>query len=325
MTVQNYSHKSEAYFGRARKDMLPLFPVGGVSSKEALMVRLIDLILSNSKAGLIDLNLVKQQKVLSATSSPDFMKDYSVHLLQGKPKEGQSLEELRDLLLEQIEKIKKGEFDEELLKGIIANAMVDDIKNFDSYNGLAYSLLDAFVTDRKWRDVLNINYEMSKITKKEIVDFANEYYTNGYSIVYKRTGEDTKQDKIEKPQITEVSLNRDKSSQFVMDVLEEETDSIHPVFLDYNKDFDGKDIYEGDILEYVSYMRDENKRKEIVEFDEKCGGWYVHKQADTLADVLFKQHNEEWQIKQNYTPSLKHKVRIIGNIYENHELTQTTS
>ena len=91
------------------------------------------------------------------------------------------------------------------------------------------------------------------------------------------------------------------------------------------KDFDGKEIYEGDILEYVSFRRDENKRKEIVEFDEKCGGWYVHKQADTLADVLFKQHNEEWQIKQNYTPSLKHKVRIIGNIYENTELTQTTS
>ena len=26
---------------------------------------------------------------------------------------------------------------------------------------------------------------------------------------------------------------------------------------------EGKEIYEGDILEYVSYMRDENKRKEI--------------------------------------------------------------
>ena len=81
----------------------------GVSSKQATMVRLVDLILSNSKAGLIDLNLVKDQKVLSASSSPDFMKDYSVHIFTGKPKEGQSLEEVRDLLLAQIEKIKKVE------------------------------------------------------------------------------------------------------------------------------------------------------------------------------------------------------------------------
>ena len=91
------------------------------------------------------------------------------------------------------------------------------------------------------------------------------------------------------------------------------------------KDFDGKEIYEGDILEYVSFRRDENKRREIVEFDEKCGGWYVHKQADALCNVLFEQHDEEWQLKQNYKPSIKHKVRVIGNIYENPELTQTTS
>ena len=126
------------------------------------------------------------------------------------------------------------------------------------------------------------------------------------------------------------------SNQWIFfDVIEYFKNDDMPKFLEYQmknigqytgfKDFEGKEIYEGDILEYVSYMRDENKRKEIVEFDEKCGGWYVHKQSDTLADVLFKQHNEEWQIKQNYTPSLKHKVRIIGNIYENHELTQTTS
>ena len=83
------------------------------------------------------------------------------------------------------------------------------------------------------------------------------------------------------------------------------------------KDFDEKEIYEGDILEYVSYMRDENKRREIVEFDEKCGGWYVHKQADALCNVLFEQHDEEWQKKQNFKPSPKHKVRVIGNIYEN--------
>ena len=220
----------------------------GVSSKDALMVRLVDLILNNSKAGLIDLNLVKEQKVLSAGSSPDFMKDYSVHMLQGKPKEGQSLEAVRDLLLSQIELIKKGEFDEELLKGIIANNMVEEINNFDNNQGVAYTLLDAFVTGRKWKDVLNINYQMSKITKKEIIDFVTEYYTPGYSIVYKRTGEDTKQEKIEKPTITEVSLNRDKSSKFVSDILEEETDSIHPAYIDYEKDLERGKVGKAELL-----------------------------------------------------------------------------
>ena len=220
----------------------------GISTKQATMVRLVDLILSNSKAGLIDLNLVKDQKVLSASSSPDFMKDYSVHIFTGKPKEGQSLEEVRNLLLAQLEKIKKGEFDEELLKGIIANNMVEDINKFDNNDGVAYSLLDAFVTERQWRDVLNINFEMSRIKKQEIIDFVNEYYTNGYSIVYKRTGEDTKQEKIEKPSITEVELNRDKSSQFVIDILEEETDSIHPVYLNFDKDIDRGKVGKADLL-----------------------------------------------------------------------------
>ena len=220
----------------------------GVSSKQATMVRLVDLILSNSKAGLIDLNLVKDQKVLSASSSPDFMKDYSVHIFTGKPKDGQSLEEVRDLLLAQIEKIKNGEFDEELLKGIIANNMVEDINKFDNNDGVAYSLLDAFVTDRQWRDVLNINFDMSRIKKQEIIDFVKEYYTSGYSIVYKRTGEDTKQDKIEKPSITEVELNRDKSSQFVIDILEEETDSIYPVYLNFDKDIDRGKVGKAELL-----------------------------------------------------------------------------
>jgi predicted Zn-dependent peptidase len=220
----------------------------GVSSKQATIVRLVDLILSNSKAGLIDLNLVKDQKVLSASSSPDFMKDYSVHIFTGKPKDGQSLEEVRDLLLAQIEKIKNGEFDEELLKGIIANNMVEDINKFDNNDGVAYSLLDAFVTDRQWRDVLNINFDMSRIKKQEIIDFVKEYYTSGYSIVYKRTGEDTKQDKIEKPSITEVELNRDKSSQFVIDILEEETDSIYPVYLNFDKDIDRGKVGKAELL-----------------------------------------------------------------------------
>src|SRR5690606_12227957 len=138
----------------------------------------------------------------------------------------------------QIELLKKGDFDEELLKGIITNNMVDEIKNFDNYQGVAYTLLDAFVTDRRWIDVLNVNYKMSKITKQQIVDFVNEHYTNGYTVVYKRTGEEEEKVKIEKPHITEVSLNREFTSDFVSDLLSEEVDEIKPVYVDYQKDIE---------------------------------------------------------------------------------------
>jgi len=234
--------------GPDAENILMAWRFDGMASKQAILLRLVDLILSNSKAGLIDLNLVKDQKVLSAGCSPDFMKDYSVHFFTGKPKQGQTLEQVRDLLLEQIEKIKRGEFDEALLKGIIANNMVDDIRNFENNDGIAYSLLSTFVTDQRWIDVLNINYEMSLITKKEIMEFATEFYTKGYSIVYKRTGEEPQQEKIEKPAITEVQLNREKSSEFVNDILNEEADSIFPVFIDFEKNFERGKIGKADLL-----------------------------------------------------------------------------
>ncbi|MBC7426762.1 MAG: insulinase family protein [Bacteroidia bacterium] len=212
------------------------FRMPGAGTEEVRIMKLIDLILSNSKAGLIDLNLNKAQKVLSASSSPDIMKDYSVHLFSGKPLEGQTLEEVRDLLLAQIEKIKKGDFDENIIKGIIANNRVDEIRKLEGNSGIAYTMLNSFVTGVDWIEELNDNYAMSQITKQQIMDFAKEYYDNGYSIVYKRTGEDEAIAKVEKPQITEVVLNRDKSSAFTKDLIGEQSDAATPVYVDYNKD-----------------------------------------------------------------------------------------
>ena len=48
----------------------------GIGSKDADMIVLIDAILSNGKAGLIDLNLNQQQKALSASSYTSTDKDY---------------------------------------------------------------------------------------------------------------------------------------------------------------------------------------------------------------------------------------------------------
>lgn len=174
--------------------------------------------------------------VLSASSSTWTNKDYSIHFLTGKPKQGQSMEEVKDLLLEQINLIKDGAFDEETLLAIINNFKVDQIRNNESNSGRAYTMLDAFIVGNPWNEQVSMLDDLSKITKQEIMDFANKYYTNDYVVVYKKIGEDKSIKKIDKPEITPVEVNRDDMSPFVKQITEAKVSPVKPVYLNYQND-----------------------------------------------------------------------------------------
>ena len=84
------------------------FRTAGRNHRDAEALRLLDMILDNATAGLINLNLNQGQKVREAGSYPYLDNDYGAQYLWGIPKDGQSLEEVEGLLLEQIELIRKG-------------------------------------------------------------------------------------------------------------------------------------------------------------------------------------------------------------------------
>jgi predicted Zn-dependent peptidase len=222
--------------GPDAENLLVAFRLPGASSKDALLLALTDYMLANSKAGLIDLNLVKKQKVLSAGSQTWINKDYSIHMLTGKPLQGQSLEQVKDLLLEQLSILKEGNFDDQSLKAVISNFKVDQIKNNESNSGRAYTILDAYTSDIPWEKRAAFLHDLSRITKQEVIDFANRYYNNDFVIVYKRVGEDNSIVKVPKPEITPVQVNREEVSPFVKSILDAESPHIKPVFLDFEKD-----------------------------------------------------------------------------------------
>ncbi len=209
------------------------FRFNGVNTHHEKMVTLIDYMLTNSKAGLIDLNLNQQQKVLRAGCGPLFMKDYGMHYFFGMPRQGQSLDEVRELLLGEIDKIKKGDFDDWLMEACINNMKLDRLKGIES-NERAHLFAEAFTNKIEWEDYLKFNDELSSITKDEIIEFANKMYSNNYVAVYKKTGIDTTVVKIEKPQITPVNLNRDNKSEFAKAIEQKETERIQPVFADFS-------------------------------------------------------------------------------------------
>ena len=223
---------------------------------------LMDAILSNGKAGLLDLDLNQQMKLMSAGSEVESMQDYGFFLLVGVPKEGQTLEEVKDLLLGEIDKLKKGDFSEDLLVSTINNHKLSELRALDSNRARVSRMLDAFINGVEWEQSVKSLDRLSTITKDEVVAFANRFFTDGYVTVYKRQGVDETQKKIDKPAITPIPTNRDQVSDFVKSVQETVVEPIQPQFLDFQKDLSFFSI--GDKLPVIYKQNTENELFTIV-------------------------------------------------------------
>ncbi len=210
---------------------------GSADIFESETADIVSAVLNNRKAGIMDIDLIQQQKVLSASGQAYARTDYSEFLLQGYPKQGQTLEEVRDLLLASVAKLRSGDFDEELVKASIANMKLSQMRAMERNASRASSFVNSFVDGHEWKDEVNQLDRLSKVTKQDIIDWANKYLgENSYVIAYKHVGPNPKNEKIEAPEITPIVTNRDKQSDFLTALQNTEVKPIEPVFVDYSKD-----------------------------------------------------------------------------------------
>lgn len=223
----------------------------GIGSKDEKYLTLIDYILNNSTAGLIDLNLNQKQKVQRAGSSTDFMNDYGMHSFYVTPKNGQSLEEATNLVLGEIEKIKKGEFDAWLIDAVIKSFRLSNMRRNLRASSVAYQYVSSFVHFQDWGDRIKFTDELTKITKEDLVAFANEFYKDNYVIVNKKQGKAEGLVKVPKPKITPNKLNRKLVSDFVKGVNSIESKNLEPKFIDYKSEISKNKISNGIEIEYI--------------------------------------------------------------------------
>lgn len=278
----------------------------GANTKESDMIALVDMILANSSAGLLDLNLNQSQKVLSSGSFVITMKDYSTHILTGNAREGQTLEEVKKLLVEQIEKVKKGDFPDWLLSAIINDMKLSEIKELESNRERAGTLVNAFVMNVPLENRVHKIDRLSKITKQDIIDFAKENYKDNYVVVYKHTGEDKNIQKVEKPSITPVETNRQDKSQFLKSIEDSKPEDIKPVFIDYKTDLSETKLSNG-----VPLLTKRNEENESFNLSFVIDAGGLNDKKIPLAASYF-----EYLGTSKYSPSqLKEEFYKIGCSY----------
>ena len=202
---------------------------------ELLGILLADL-LSNGSTGLMDSHLVRQQKVQSASAGLDERKDYSLFLLSGTPRSGQSLDQLSGLLLGELQKVRDGDFSEELLQALILNYRKSLVNARINPEAALWTYLDAFIKKRDYAENLRIIDDLEKIGKKEIVDFARtlKYHVRADKI----TGKADDSGKVPKPKMTPVTVNSGKNSAYGKEFLKLPPAPLPPLdVIDFKKDF----------------------------------------------------------------------------------------
>ena len=209
----------------------------GAASKDVETLQVVSQILYNGQAGLFDLDLTQQQKTLSSYCYPMAMSDYSALMMQGRPKQGQTLDEVKDLMLGELKKLRDGDFDEKMLEANINNFKLYQMQQLEKNDARADMFVESFVNGSDWADEVTALDRMSKLTKDDIVAFANKYLKdNNYAIIYKKQGKDPNEKKMSKPEITPIVMNRDTVSSFLKEIQASVVQPIEPVFLDYSKD-----------------------------------------------------------------------------------------
>ena len=290
----------------------------GSASYQADTLGVVADMLSNGTAGLMDLDLDQQMKWLGGGAVTMPLAEYSAMIMIGYPKEGQTLDEVKALMLGEIDKLKRGDFDENLIKAVVNNKKLQYYRTLESNDDRAYMMADAFITRKKWSDVVGELDRISGITKQQIIDFARRHFTDGYVAVYKRIGNDTTIKKIDKPEITAIPANRDLQSAFVKEITDSKVEPIQPKFVDFDKDLTKATTKNGLPVLYVKNT--ENGRFTLTyhfDFGGASDKWLPY--AASYFDYLGTDKMTAEQLKQKfYSLACSHGISIgtrAANIY----------
>jgi predicted Zn-dependent peptidase len=229
----------------------------GAGHPDHIALTLLSMVLYNEVAGLIDTHLVQSQKLLTGYAYIRMHEDYSMLILYGKPREGQSLQEVEQLLLEQLQAVRSGQFEQWLIEGASKMFEVEELKRLKSNNHRASAITNMFVLGRPWAEMVTFFEQLKKCTKSDVVRVAEKWLKNdNFVAITKLHGKDTNVLKVEKPPITPVEVNRNEVSDFAQQILATQSPEIAPLWPDFKKGIQTATIQKGVKLHAVTEARE---------------------------------------------------------------------
>ncbi|HVH99601.1 MAG TPA: insulinase family protein [Enhygromyxa sp.] len=205
---------------------------------------LADMMLDNSSTGLLEPRVEQPQKVRSAGAYPSMRSHGGSETVWGRPRVGQSLEEVEALLLEQVEALRAGEFRQDDLEALIANFEVGELRRLESNGARAALMIDAFIFERDWELVRTRLARLEQISREQVVEAARRWLGDDRVVALRRDG-DPPVSKIPVFGLRELKLDAVSHSALFHEVMALDTPPLDLQVLRAGVDFEQRDTPAG--------------------------------------------------------------------------------
>ena len=212
------------------------FPGVKISDPDYLPLSLACGIFSNGETGLVD-KLMFEGKIMGAMMMPLSLEDCGSNLMIYIPKLlGQSHEEAENLILECLDRLKKGDFSDDLFEATRMDMLVSQITETESIEDLSSLFMELEMMGQTYEQHLADVERLKTITKEEVVAVANKYFGNDYLVIRSKMGFPAK-DKIEKPDWKPIEAkNTEAKSDFAKAIEAQVVPEVEPQVIEFGKD-----------------------------------------------------------------------------------------
>ncbi len=215
----------------------------------------------------------------------------------------QTFKGAENVVIEEIEKVKNGDFSDEYLQSIKLTIIKEHETGLENVSGRLNYALDMILNDRSWEDIANYPNKIQQVTKEDIIRVANKYFKDNY-LVYRSTFGFPKKDKVDKPSFDPVKPeNSEMSSSYAKELDLIQSDDINNDFIDFKKD-----IYHEELFENFNFYHNTNPVNSIFSVRVEYGiGNYENNKLPYAAQLVGMIGSEKLDFNQ-----LKEKLQKIG-------------
>ena len=216
----------------------------------------------------------------------------------------QSLKGAEKLMIEQVEKLKTGNYSDDLLLSIKNEMYKNHQLSTDNQINRGYLFANMFRRGKTYKDIADYPNRLKKVSKEDIKRVCEKYFGKDYFVLQSRTGF-PKKEKLENPKFKPVQVDQIKESEYAKAFKEIPENKLKDRFIDFNKDLTEIDL-KGNKLYVVK-----NPINDIYDLTIQYHyGEFSDPDLEILADLMSYAHPENQSLVE-----FKKEISLLGSNY----------